>query len=95
MTYSGDIPEVIQWVSVCRNNWVFIGPDVTLLTCIDLQVLLNQKEITGEEISFIIRNYPPHTPTSLILEERDPGSLPLFRRSQEEENEVEYNLLPE
>lgn len=60
-----------------------------------VKVLLNQKEITGEEINFIIKNYPPHTPTSLILEERDPGSLPLFRQSQEEENEVEYNLLPQ
>lgn len=60
-----------------------------------VKVLLNQKEISGEEINFIIKNYPPHTPTSLILEERDPGSLPLFRHSQEEENEVEYNLLPQ
>ncbi|KAL1803010.1 hypothetical protein ACET3Z_031657 [Daucus carota] len=59
-----------------------------------VKVLLNQKEITGEEINFIIKNYPPHTPTSLILEERDPGGLP-FRQSQEEESEVEYSMLPQ
>lgn len=58
-----------------------------------LQVLLNQKEISGEAIEFILDNYPPHTPTSLILEERDPGSLPLFQQSQEQDQESEYSLL--
>lgn len=67
----------------------------TLITDIDflLQVLLNQKEISGEAIDFIIDNYPPHTPTSLILEERDPGSLPLFQQSREQDQASDYSLL--
>ncbi|KAK3024195.1 hypothetical protein RJ639_043772 [Escallonia herrerae] len=58
-----------------------------------VKVLLNQKEIGGDEIEFILNNYPANTPTSLILEERDPGSLPLFKQNQEQGLELEYNLL--
>nr|GMC97967.1 probable inactive ATP-dependent zinc metalloprotease FTSHI 1, chloroplastic [Ipomoea batatas] len=58
-----------------------------------VKVLLKQKEISGEEIDFILSNYPPHTPASLLLEEGDPGSLPLFHREQEKANEIEYSLL--
>lgn len=58
-----------------------------------LQVLLKQKEISGEEIDFILSNYPPHTPASLLLEEGDPGSLPLFHQEHEKANEIEYSLL--
>ncbi|KAL2551098.1 FtsH extracellular protease family [Forsythia ovata] len=58
-----------------------------------VKVLLNQKEIHGDEIEFIIDNYPPQTPTSLILEEGDPGSLPFFEKKQEESDELEYSLL--
>lgn len=58
-----------------------------------VKVLLNQKEISGEAIEFILDNYPPHTPSSLILEERDPGSLPLFQQSREQDQESEYSLL--
>lgn len=57
------------------------------------QVLLNQKEISGEEIDFILDNYPAHTATNLILEERDPGSLPFFSQKQEQDTELEYRLL--
>ncbi|RAL50987.1 hypothetical protein DM860_005343 [Cuscuta australis] len=58
-----------------------------------VKVLLKQKEISGEEIDFILSNYPPHTPASLLLEERDPGSLPSFHQEQEPANELEYSLL--
>lgn len=57
-----------------------------------VKVLLNQKEISGEEIDFILNSYPPHTPTSRILEEKDPGSLPFFKQEQESQ-ELEYSLL--
>ncbi|CAI9762581.1 unnamed protein product [Fraxinus pennsylvanica] len=58
-----------------------------------VKVLLNQKEIHGDDIEFIIDNYPPQTPTSLVLEERDPGRLPFFEQKQAELDEVEYSLL--
>lgn len=58
-----------------------------------VKVLLNHKEIRGDDIEFIIDNYPPQTPTSLVLEERDPGSLPFFEQKQAELDEVEYSLL--
>ncbi|XP_052170629.1 probable inactive ATP-dependent zinc metalloprotease FTSHI 1, chloroplastic [Diospyros lotus] len=56
-----------------------------------IKVLLNQKEISGEEIDFILRSYPPQTPTSRILEEKDPGSLAFFK--EEPGREVEYSLM--
>ncbi|KAF5734990.1 ATP-dependent zinc metalloprotease FtsH [Tripterygium wilfordii] len=56
-----------------------------------VKVLLNQTEISGEEIDFILNNYPPQTPLSLLFKEEDPGTLPLFRRDQEPE--LEYALL--
>jgi hypothetical protein len=56
-----------------------------------LQVLLNQKEISGEEIDYILNNYPPQTRLSLLLEEENPGILPFFK--QELENELDYALL--
>lgn len=58
-----------------------------------LQVLLDQRELTGEEIDFIIENYPPQTPTSLVLEEREPGSLPFFQQDVSETEELEYTML--
>lgn len=58
-----------------------------------LQVLLDQRELTGEEIDFIIENYPPQTPTSLVLEETDPGSLPFFHQDEAETKELEYTML--
>ena len=58
-----------------------------------LQVLVDQRELTGEEIDFIIENYPPQTPTSLVLEEREPGSLPLFQQDVGETEELEYTML--
>ncbi|XVF12947.1 hypothetical protein REPUB_Repub08aG0164200 [Reevesia pubescens] len=52
-----------------------------------VKVLLNQKEISGEEIDFILNNYPPQTPLSLLLEEENPGSLPFIKQEQEQEQE--------
>ncbi|XP_057802494.1 probable inactive ATP-dependent zinc metalloprotease FTSHI 1, chloroplastic [Salvia miltiorrhiza] len=58
-----------------------------------VKVLLDQRELTGEEIDFIIENYPPQTPPSLVLEERDPGSLPFFQQDLPETQELEYTML--
>ncbi|KAL0393692.1 UNVERIFIED_CONTAM: putative inactive ATP-dependent zinc metalloprotease FTSHI 1, chloroplastic [Sesamum latifolium] len=58
-----------------------------------VKVLLDRKEINGHEIDFILDNYPPETPTSLVLEERNPGSLPFFEDEQSQSNELEYTLL--
>lgn len=58
-----------------------------------VKVLLNQKEISGTEIDYIISNYPANTPASLILQEGDPGSLPLYMQSKEQGKELEYSLL--
>ncbi|XVF10391.1 hypothetical protein REPUB_Repub07fG0178700 [Reevesia pubescens] len=49
-----------------------------------VKVLLNQKEISGEEIDFILNKYPPQTPLSLLLEEENPGSLPFIKQEQED-----------
>lgn len=54
------------------------------------QVLLNQKEISGAEIDFILDKYPAETPVNLLLEEENPGSLPFFR--EEQGYELEYEL---
>ncbi|KAK6263271.1 hypothetical protein QUC31_009087 [Theobroma cacao] len=48
-----------------------------------VKVLLNQKEISGEEIDFILNKYPPQTPLSLLLGEENPGSLPFIKQEQE------------
>ncbi|KAJ1438066.1 P-loop containing nucleoside triphosphate hydrolase [Sesbania bispinosa] len=53
-----------------------------------IKVLLNQKEISGEELDFILNNYPPHTPLHL-LEEEDPGSLPF---NKEQVHDLEYAI---
>ncbi|KAK6117499.1 hypothetical protein DH2020_048756 [Rehmannia glutinosa] len=58
-----------------------------------VKVLLDRKEISGDEIDFILDNYPPQTPTSMVLEERNPGSLPIFEQEQAQGNELEYTLL--
>ncbi|KAK0586954.1 hypothetical protein LWI29_015150 [Acer saccharum] len=56
-----------------------------------VKVLLNKKEISGEEIDFILNNYPPQTPLSLLLEEENPGTLPFIKKEQG--NEFEYALV--
>ncbi|KAG8375122.1 hypothetical protein BUALT_Bualt10G0067500 [Buddleja alternifolia] len=59
-----------------------------------VKVLLNQKEISGDEIDYILDNYPPETPTSLVLEERNPGSLPFLEQEQATQSkELEYTVL--
>ncbi|KAA8520963.1 hypothetical protein F0562_011636 [Nyssa sinensis] len=47
-----------------------------------VKVLLDQREISGEEIEFILNKYPPQTPISNLLEEENPGSLPFVRQEQ-------------
>ncbi|KFK28948.1 hypothetical protein AALP_AA7G069500 [Arabis alpina] len=41
-----------------------------------VKVLLNQKEISGEAIDYILDHYPPQTPLNSLLQEQNPGSLP-------------------
>uniref|UniRef100_A0A1J3D189 ATP-dependent zinc metalloprotease FtsH n=1 Tax=Noccaea caerulescens TaxID=107243 RepID=A0A1J3D189_NOCCA len=41
-----------------------------------VKVLLNQKEISGEAIDFILDHYPPQTPLNSLLQEQNPASLP-------------------
>ncbi|KAL2342663.1 hypothetical protein Fmac_003948 [Flemingia macrophylla] len=55
-----------------------------------LQVLLDQKEINGEEIEFILNKYPPETPLHL-LEEESAGNLPF---TKEQVPDLEYALKP-
>lgn len=56
-----------------------------------VKVLLNQKEISGEALDFILNNYPPQTPIVRLLEEENPGSLPFMK--QETQQELELALL--
>ncbi|KAI4370298.1 hypothetical protein MLD38_018665 [Melastoma candidum] len=55
-----------------------------------VKVLLNQDEISGEEIDFILKKYPAQTPIRLLLDEENPGTLPFFEREQK--GEVQYAL---
>ncbi|KAK8933910.1 ATP-dependent zinc metalloprotease FtsH [Platanthera zijinensis] len=48
-----------------------------------IKVLLDNKEINGDHIEFIIENYPAEAPVRLVLEEKDPGSLPFFVNSED------------
>lgn len=56
-----------------------------------IQVLLEQKEISGEELDFILNKYPPQTPISNLLEEENPGRLPFVK--QEQKLELDYARL--
>jgi len=44
---------------------------------------LDSKEISGDQIEFILNSYPAETPVKPILEEKNPGSLSLFRLNEE------------
>lgn len=50
-----------------------------------VKVLLDSKEISGDQIDFILNNYPAETPVKLVLDEKSPGSLPLFRLNEDRE----------
>nr|QKY65108.1 AAA-type ATPase family protein [Passiflora pittieri] len=58
-----------------------------------VKVLLNQKEISGTEIDYILNNYPPQSRLSLLLEEENPGSLPLVKKELGHDS-ADYALLP-
>lgn len=47
-----------------------------------VKVLLDRKEMSGDDIEYILDNYPAGTPVKLVLEERNPGSLPLFEEGR-------------
>ncbi|CAH8360142.1 unnamed protein product [Eruca vesicaria subsp. sativa] len=53
-----------------------------------VKVLLNQREISGEAIDFILDKYPPETPLNSLLQEQNPGTLPFvpehLRRESDE-----------
>lgn len=48
-----------------------------------VKVLLDGKEISGDQIEFILNNYPAETPVKLVLDEKSPGSLPLFKLNED------------
>lgn len=48
-----------------------------------VKVLLDSKEISGDQIEFILNNYPADTPVKLVLDEKSPGSLPLFKLNED------------
>ncbi|KAK7399096.1 hypothetical protein VNO78_10271 [Psophocarpus tetragonolobus] len=54
-----------------------------------IKVLLNQNEISGEEIEFILNKYPPQTPLRLLEEEESAGNLPF---TKEQVHDLEYAL---
>ncbi|XP_028549310.1 probable inactive ATP-dependent zinc metalloprotease FTSHI 1, chloroplastic [Dendrobium catenatum] len=43
-----------------------------------VKVLLDNKEISGDHIEFILDNYPASAPVMAVLAEKDPGRLPFF-----------------
>ncbi|KAK8938285.1 ATP-dependent zinc metalloprotease FtsH [Platanthera guangdongensis] len=58
-------------------------PFLSSLSTCNSCVLLDNKEINGDHIEFIIENYPAEAPLRLVLEEKDPGSLPFFVNSED------------
>ncbi|KAF9601119.1 hypothetical protein IFM89_017024 [Coptis chinensis] len=58
-----------------------------------IKVLLDKKEISGEQIEYILDQYPAETPVRHLLEEESPGSLPFFE--MERERDFELSLLTE
>ncbi|OVA00957.1 Peptidase M41 [Macleaya cordata] len=56
-----------------------------------VKVLLDKKEISGEQMEFIIDKYPAETPINLLLQEENPGSLPFFEI--ENGRDLELSLL--
>nr|DAD17907.1 TPA_asm: hypothetical protein HUJ06_019370 [Nelumbo nucifera] len=56
-----------------------------------VKVLVDQKEISGEQIEFILNKYPAETPVSILLEEDQPGNLPMF--DVEQGHDLELSLL--
>lgn len=60
-----------------------------------VKVLLDNKEISGDQIEFIIDSYPAETPVKLVLEEKNPGSLPDFRVEREHNERLLSSLTPQ
>ncbi|KAH7651683.1 P-loop containing nucleoside triphosphate hydrolase protein [Dioscorea alata] len=60
-----------------------------------VKVLLDNKEISGDQIEFIIDSYPAETPVKLVLEEKSPGSLPDFHVELEHNERLLSSLTPE
>ncbi|KAK4802344.1 hypothetical protein SAY86_000547 [Trapa natans] len=56
-----------------------------------VKVLVDQQEISGQEIDFILDKYPPQMPVTLLLQEKNPGRLPFFNNG-EQEGQIEYAL---
>ncbi|XP_058095909.1 probable inactive ATP-dependent zinc metalloprotease FTSHI 1, chloroplastic isoform X2 [Magnolia sinica] len=51
-----------------------------------LQVLLDRKEISGNQIKFILDSYPAETPVNLVLQEENPGSLSFLEAVEQRHN---------
>ncbi|KAF5182372.1 Atp-dependent zinc metalloprotease ftsh [Thalictrum thalictroides] len=53
-----------------------------------VKVLVDKKEISGQQIEYILDQYPAETPIRLLLEEENPGSLPFFEAEQRGDMEL-------
>ncbi|PKA45740.1 ATP-dependent zinc metalloprotease FtsH [Apostasia shenzhenica] len=60
-----------------------------------VKVLLDNKEISGDHIEFIINNYPSEASVKLVLEEKNPGSLPFFDANKDHNLVLTTQLLEE
>ncbi|CAN6470829.1 unnamed protein product [Victoria cruziana] len=56
-----------------------------------VQVLLERREISGEEIEYILDTYPADTPVDRVLNEENPGSLPF---SHEKVRKFAFSSVP-
>lgn len=64
-----------QFLTICCRSF---QPIKFSLLFIIMKVLLDNKEIRGDQIEFILDSYPTETPVKVVLEEKNPGSLPFF-----------------
>ncbi|KAK1302473.1 ATP-dependent zinc metalloprotease FtsH [Acorus calamus] len=56
-----------------------------------VKVLLEKREISGDQIDFILNNYPVGTPLKVVLEEKNPGSLPFIEASRQRDMMLSLN----
>lgn len=79
------------YLTFCAFSFVQVMWQLITLTVYELalQVLLNQEEINGEEIEFILNKYPPETALHILEEEENAGTLPF---TKEQVHDLEYAL---
>ncbi|KAI3873728.1 hypothetical protein MKX03_029458 [Papaver bracteatum] len=55
-----------------------------------VRVLLDNMEISEDELEYILDNYPSETPLKLLLEEENPGTLPFFETENGLDSELSF-----